>query len=222
MSTPAALLRRLDEIGSSLAASGAGLALLGFGSVGQELDRLDSFSDLDFFAIVEDGKTSRFIDRLDWLERVHPIAYAFRNTVDGYKLLFADGIFCEFAVFEQGQLSGVSFAPGRVIWKRQDISDNIAVPRRPLPENRSTDIEWQIGEALTNLYVGLLRFKRGEKLSAFRFIQQYAVDRVVALISASETTPAGVKADPFSGERRLEQRFPSLAKHLPEFMQGYD
>ena len=49
------LLQRLDEIGRSLERSGHALALIGLGSVGTELDRLDDYADLDFFAIVEDG-----------------------------------------------------------------------------------------------------------------------------------------------------------------------
>ena len=42
---PQSLLKRLDEIGQSLERSGHALALLGLGSVGLELDRLDSYSD---------------------------------------------------------------------------------------------------------------------------------------------------------------------------------
>lgn len=221
MNTPAALLKRLDEIGISLAATGHGLALIGLGSVGSQRERLDAFSDLDFFAIVTDGLAPRFIENLDWLESVHPIAYAFRNTADGYKLLFQDGIFCEFAVFERSGLSVIPFASGRVIWKRPEISDEIAVPRRPLPERNPADVEWQIGEALTNLYVGLLRFQRGEKLSAFRFIQNYAVDRLVALAHCFTSANPEIQQDPFTGERRFEQRFPSIQDHLPSFMQGY-
>ena len=57
------------------------------------MDRIDIYSDLDFFAIVEEGYKQAYIDSLEWLGDVHPIAYQFRNTVDGYKLLFADGIF---------------------------------------------------------------------------------------------------------------------------------
>ena len=49
------LLQRLDEIGGSLAQSGHALALLGLGSVGEELHRLDQYSDIDFFVIVDPG-----------------------------------------------------------------------------------------------------------------------------------------------------------------------
>src|SRR5262249_50668386 len=111
------LLARLDEIGNSLAKTGNAFALLGLGSIGLELDRIDGYSDLDFFVIVQPGHKQAFIQKLDWMEQVHPVAYAFQNTDDGYKLLFEDGIFCEFAVFEPDELSHVPFARGRIVWK---------------------------------------------------------------------------------------------------------
>lgn len=218
---PQRLLARLDDIGHSLAQTGQALALIGLGSVGLELDRLDAYSDLDFFAIVCDGQKSRFIENLDWLESVAPVAYAFRNTVDGYKLLFADGIFCEFAVFELGKLTGIPFAPGRMVWKAAGVADSIAQPAAvsTLPAPHSA--EWLLGEALTNLYVGLGRYRRGEWLSAARFVQGYAVDRVVDLAAHIETEQP-VYRDLFVGERRFEARFPTVAREMPQFVQGYD
>ncbi len=50
--TPTMLLQRLDSIGQCLRASNKALALLGLGSVGIETERLDQYSDVDFFAIV--------------------------------------------------------------------------------------------------------------------------------------------------------------------------
>ena len=115
------LLSRLKEIGTSLARSNKAVALIGLGSVGMEVDRLDEFSDLDFFAIVEPGYKTEFIEQLDWLGSICPIAYSFRNTPDGHKLLFRDGVFCEFAVFEERELPEIPFAPGRIIWKKQGV-----------------------------------------------------------------------------------------------------
>ncbi|MGE5775960.1 MAG: hypothetical protein ACM33V_07055 [Chloroflexota bacterium] len=215
------LLKRLDEIGSSLAQSGHALALIGLGSVGLELDRLDLYSDLDFFAIVEAGCKQKYLDSLQWLSDIHPVTYSFRNTVDGYKVLFADGIFCEFAVFEPAELEHIPFAPGRIVWKRADVPDTLSQPvfASTPPSNRSQD--WLLGEALTNLYVGLNREKRGEKLSATRFIQSYAVDHVLEL---AEQIASGTKAhrDPFAKERRFEQRFPDIAAGMSKWIQGYE
>jgi lincosamide nucleotidyltransferase B/F len=215
------LLSRLSDIGASLARSKKGIALIGLGSVGIELDRLDEFSDLDFFAIVEPGYKADFIEHLDWLGSICPIAYSFRNTPDGQKLLFRDGVFCEFAVFEERELPEIPFAAGRIIWRREGVADTLALPQRihRVPENPS--LEWSLGEALTNLYVGASRFHRGEKISAMRLIQGYAVDRVLELAERIEASAASA-GDVFAPERRYEQRHPSIAKELPAFMQGYE
>jgi hypothetical protein len=215
------LLKRLDEIGQSLERSGHALALIGLGSVGLELDRLDSYSDLDFFAIVEKGYKRSYLDSLHWLSDVHPIAYSFLNTEDGYKVLFDNGIFCEFAVFEPAELEKIPFAPGRIVWKRAEIPDTFGQPTMFPASKQKRDKDWLLGEALTNIYVGLNREKRGEKLSATRFIQGYAVDRMLELVEYVE--PANeTHRDPFVNERRFEQRFPNLIAQVGTWMQGYE
>ena len=158
---------------------------------------------------------------LQWLSDVHPIVYSFRNTEDGYKLLFEDGIFCEFAVFERDELKNIPFASGRIVWKRDDVPDTFTQPvSKPAPHARRTK-DWLLGEALTNLYVGLKREKRGEKLSATRFIQGYSVDRCLELVEYIDEAKE-VHRDPFANERRFEQRFPKLATQISTWMQGYD
>lgn len=220
MITPNLLLARLDAIGRVLAQHDDALALIGLGSVGQERDRLDAFSDLDFFVIVEDGAKPQYLDQLDWLEAVAPIAYSFRNTDDGYKMLYVDGVFCEFAVFTRTELASAAFTAALVVWQRPNVMLPLSQSQRSVPRQASHEDEWLTGEALTNLYVGLGRMRRGELLSATRFIQQYAVDRVIELVS--RTAPIqGVHLDPFVPERRIERRSAELAQLLPQFVQGY-
>jgi lincosamide nucleotidyltransferase B/F len=215
------LLERLDAIGRSVAESGHGLALIGLGSVGLEQERLDAHSDLDFFVIVEDGHKAAYLNDLVWLERIAPVAYRFQNTEDGFKLLFVDDVFCEFAVFELPELNGIPFAAGRIVWKRAHVDDAIATPSLNIPERSSHNLEWELGEALTNLYIGLKRFNRGEKLSGSRFVQQYALDRVLGLAERIEPEQPAFR-DAFNIERRFEQRFPRTAQHLQDFVQGYE
>ena len=212
------LIERLEQIGRSLEQSGHALALLGLGSAGVELDRLDQWSDLDFFVIVEPGKKTNYLSDLTWLQNICPIAYHFPNTADGYKLLFSDGVFCEFAIFEPDELAVVPFSTGRMIWKQPHVSDSIRFSKIKTPEPQPHSQEWLIGEALTNLYVGLCRDQRGEHLSALRFIQHYAVDRLLELIENTEPDQ-GVR-DEFSLERRFEQRHPRSVESLISFMQG--
>lgn len=215
------LLSRLDAIGQSLAHSNHALALIGLGSVGVDLARLDEFSDLDFFALVEPGYKQHYIDNLDWLSALCPVVYAFRNTPDGYKLLFADGVFCEFAVFEPDELRRIPFSPGRVVWKQPQVSAEIGLPAVAASQGQPPSAEWLVGEALTNLFVGLGRYRRGEKLSAARFIQGYAVDRVLDLAAFLAEDRHELR-DHFASERRFEQRYPQIAAELTQFVQGYE
>jgi len=218
---PELLLKRLNEIGQSLGQSGHALALLGLGSAGEELDRMDEYSDLDFFVIVEPSYKRQYLENLDWLSHIAPIAYHFLNTHDGYKLLFADGIFCEFAVFEPDELRNVPFASERTIWKRPDVPDTLPRPTKTVTQPAQRTQEFLVGEAITNLYVGLGRDKRGERLSATRFIQGYAVDRLLELIDYIEPE-VNVSRDPFVMERRFEKRHPTVAREMSAWLQGYD
>jgi len=216
------LLTRLDAIAQAVQGCEDGLALLGLGSVGQDLQRLDAYSDLDFFVIVRPGSKWRFLDSLDWLESVQPIAYSFQNTVDGFKLLYDDGIFCEMAVFEPQELANIPYDGARVVW--QDESSDLSLPISnklpPAPAQPPTK-EYLMGEILSNLYVGLGRFHRGEKLTAVRFIQVQAVDRILELAPFIEK-PQIDNADPFNNTRRFEKRFPQTAAELPDFLLGYN
>jgi lincosamide nucleotidyltransferase len=213
------LLERLDAIGASLAKTDTALALIGLGSVGVEMERLDDYSDLDFFVIVRPGYKERFIADLSWLERAHPLAYWFQNTVDGHKALFVDGLYAEFAIFAPDELAHIPAAGARVIWS-VDGFDASALPMRPPTALEPRTVEWLVGELITNLYVGLCRMRRGETLSGTRLIQGHAIDRLIDLSPLVEP-PSPALVDGFASERRYEQRSPGIAASLPHFMQGY-
>jgi hypothetical protein len=213
------LLSRLQSVGHALRDSGHALALIGLGSVGLERERLDAWSDLDFFAVVEPGHKTRYVERLDWLAAAHPLVWHFRNTADGHKALMADGVFCEFAVFEPTELESIPFAPGLVVWKADGVDELIGSPRRPLPPAAPPKETWIVGEALSCLFVGLQRWHRGERLSAARFVQGHAVDRLIELDALRNGPQPGT--DPFNRERRLEARSPQLAAELPALLPGY-
>ncbi|NMH72530.1 hypothetical protein HF078_05535 [Bacillus sp. RO2] len=216
------LLRRLDEIGLSLERTQGALLLLGLGSVGNELDRLDEFSDLDFFVIVKPGYKTRFIELLDWISASHPIDYAFKNSRDGYKILFSDGIYGEFAVFEEQELENISYSEGRIVWKKSSFDDS-KIPSSQVQKRNVNEVslDFSINEALTNLYVGLCRYARGEKLSALRFIEGHAINSILKVLYLLEKE-VDYFPDAFANERRLENRFPRFAVKLEHMLQGYN
>lgn len=195
---------RLQAIADSLRQHPQGLALMGLGSTGAEIARMDAWSDLDFFALVAPGYKQHFIQDLSWLASIHPIAWHFKNTEDGYKLLFEDGVFCEFAVFEPQELAHTAYIGAKFIWQEDGVSDDLL--QSPLaPEPQSQDRGYLLGELLTNLYVGLCRFHRGEHISAMRFIQVYALDRLIALLDLDAVKRHQAMPDVFCPDRRVEQ-----------------
>jgi len=130
ISTPDQLLRRLDEIGRALARDGRALALIGVGSVGTGTNRLDGFSDLDFFVVAADGHDQELIDDPSWLEVASPLAFSFRNTSDGHKIFFKDGIYGEFAVFTRESITSIPAYGERVVWSARTF-DLATLERRP-------------------------------------------------------------------------------------------
>lgn len=221
--TPQVLQDRLAALARELSTRDDALALLALGSVGTETERLDSWSDLDFFVIVRDGAKSRYIENLDWLAAAHPLAWHFQNTLDGHKVLMNDGVFCEFAVFEIHELSHISYAPGRFVWRRDEVDEALAFAKQSLPQPH--DPAWLVGEALSNLLVGLQRYARGEKLAAMRLIQVHALDRVLEFLELqpdAQDKDIYSARDPFSIDRRIEARNSHAAMALPVWAPGYE
>jgi lincosamide nucleotidyltransferase len=222
MASKEMLLQRLDEIGEMLGTKGGVLALMGVGSVGVETDRIDEYSDLDFFVIVSPGYKQRFIDQLDWLEAVHPLAYHFKNSDAGHKILFQDGIYGEFAVFDEKELKTAGYAGARIVW-RDPAFDREEIPQSngTLPRLKADSVDYAIGEAVTNLYVGLGRYHRGERFTASLFVHSYALGQLIKVLHVVEPE-VDYFPDPFGIERRLERRYPEFAKQIGQMLQGYD
>jgi hypothetical protein len=220
--TPERLARRLDEVASVLEASSRGLGLLALGSGGLERERLDAWSDLDFFVLVAPGAKAGFLDQPAWLSGPAPVAWLFRNTVDGFKVLWADGLFAELAVFELAELARIPFAPGRVVWAAPGLDLTCLEPRTAAGRSEALPGEaWAREELLSGLYVGLARFGRGEKLSAWRHVQGHCLQRFLELVQLTRP-PAPGRVDPFDPLRRFEVRFPAEAALLPALLGGYE
>lgn len=217
---PQRLLKRLEELGHVLDRRGDAIALIGLGSVGVDLDRLDDHSDLDFFVVVDAPAKTRYLDSIDWLEALCAVAFSFSNSVDGRKVLFADGLFAEYAVFTYEEVERAAFTPGRVVWQRADAPAGLEQLGRLPGPSPYHNVDYQVNEVITNLYVGLHRELRGERLSATRFIQTLAVDRAITLLGLLHAD-AGKPQDAFALERGVERRFGADVLPLAEIVLGY-
>lgn len=202
-------LTRLDRLAASVATDPHVQAVLGLGSAGVETHRFDDRSDIDFFLVIDTTDTKqRYLQDTSWLQSFGgDVAYSFVNDPNGRKALLADGLFLEYAIFTPAQLASVPFTGARVVWSRgryDPLARGAALP----PTTAIDTVDFHLNEALTNLYVGLHRELRGEHLAAMRFIQVYAVDRVLALVRL-DPAAALDHPDHFDATRRIERA------HLP-------
>jgi len=216
------LLHRLIQIGESVQKTDNARALFGLGSVGVELERIDEYSDLDFFVIAKPGKKQYFLQSLLWLSDIHSLDFYFLNTVDGYKVLFEDDIYGEFAIFEEYELEQAHYAEGRIVWCEPDFDTSLRFPKNSGANTwQPQSIEWGVGEILSNLYVGLGRYLRGEKLSGYIFVERHAFSMLIELIEMTHKQQPGYK-DIYNRDRRFEFRHPEFTAQLPSLLQGYD
>jgi hypothetical protein len=211
-------LRRLDNLAEHLAHDPHVEALLGLGSAGNETDRFDDHSDIDFFVVVDTPATKqRYLQDITWLDGLGgQVVYSFVNDPNGRKALLDDGLFLEYAIFTAPELAELSYTGARVIWSRLSIPQQ----GRAIPATAIDTVEFHLNEALTNLLVGLHRELRGEHLTATRFIQVHAIDRILALTRLNEGTLLD-QPDPFEPTRRIERGHLTNELPLEQMITGY-
>ncbi len=190
-------------------------ALIGLGSIANP-KRLDNFSDIDFFLIVSKGYKIKFLNDLTWLHRLLPV-YQHQNTKDGFKILLQNDVFLEFAVFTLDELNSIPYHQPKILYAKSKAIET-KIPMKLVPLEKP-DQSYHLHEALSNLYIGLLRYKRGEKMAAYQMIQEYAFHHMVL---AKQQIHGHVDMDPFNPFRRLEQADPNLASWSSTILIGID
>jgi lincosamide nucleotidyltransferase len=217
--TPALLLQRLGQISDGLKYVDGVMGLIGLGSIGIDKNRLDKYSDLDFFVIVSPDAQEQVIESTTWLTSVGELDFIFKNSDHGCKALFHDGVYVEYAVFTLAQYRAWNIPGGHVLWAKEcDELFGITDAGQLMKKSLKTE-NFYLNEALSNLYIGLLRLHRGEKLNATRFIQSLAIDNVLELI---DTRYGGkTRQDFFVLDRRIESRISGSEDLLTSFVTGY-
>ena len=171
-------------------------AFIGLGSL-HDLSRLDAYSDIDFFILVQSQQDKKiYMEDMSWLD-VHPIIFSYIETRDGLKVMYEDGILLEFAVFTMDELKLIPFQEGTIYYKKPFINEHDLKPQ--IESFHAFDLNKTISNCLSNLYVGLLREHRGEHVAAFLMIQVYATSNLLKILDQKQD-------DPFVVERRIEQR----------------
>lgn len=174
-------------------------AIMGFGSLA-EIERFDQYSDLDFLIVCEQDTRNRLLITLEVFNEVAPITYVGIEGEDTVRLLFSDGVLCDFGVVTEKQLTSIPHGQGRYIWKTKEFSSEYIQSTIKL-KNKVDKNQW-CGNVLIELYVGLLRELRGEKAAAFEKIQYEAVQKMLRGLYGDNNL---TRMDYFSALRRIEK-----------------
>ena len=192
------------------------LAVLGLGSLARP-KRMDTYSDLDFFIIVEQRYKADFLNDPSWL-RLSDKGYCFQNTKDGFKALTQGDVFIECAVFTLDELRSIPYDRPTIYYaKNEEIQSKI--PDKIQTFHR-VDSAYCLEECISQLMIGLQRWHRGETFASFTMIQVYAVENYLKAVLPS--WPLLIEQDPFVYPRRIEQAYPESKAILSSLVLGYN
>ncbi|HET9711870.1 MAG TPA: hypothetical protein VFP64_08310 [Pyrinomonadaceae bacterium] len=171
----------------------------------------DEWSDHDFWIITEVGAQDALLEDLSWLPDNQNIALTVKHLPHGRTIVLRNRHKVEFAVFDATEVGSGKVDRYRVLIDRGGIAELVAtVHDATLRQAQARPV------TLENLCVVLWsaceRHMRGELLSARQYMDGFAIDRLLSLISNNE--PAEESSDTLDPRRRLEQRSTELAAEV--------
>lgn len=221
--------QRLEQIRGVIAAQNHTLAMLIPGDNSHAHAMRDDDCDIGLMLLVEPGYKQKFLEDINWLADIQHIAFEFRRSPGHFRFLFSDGIFCDLTVMEKQELETQPISAENIAWQHPALHTEIfdmAVPQSSRHHRDAIieydDPQWLLGELLTNLLIGLRRFNKGEKLSAFYLIQHHALSRLLTLNRQWQRQTNGATNGASMMSQCVERNYPQLSHVLPDFAQGYD
>ena len=176
--------------------------------------RRDQWSDHDFLMITADGTQERYRTDLSWLPDNEQIAFWFRETAHGLKVLYRTGLLVEFAVFDRGEFAGCGLNHYDVAIDRGGIAELAeAIQARSLAP-RTVDRPAELRNFLCLVYIATGRARRGELLSASVFVHYYALEHLLVLLRDLLPPDQCDGLDALDVWRRFETADPSLGAAL--------
>lgn len=188
-----------------------GLVALGStAAVGREPDR---WSDHDVWVVARDGTAEGFRTDTSWLPDADRIALAYRETAHGVNVIYEDGHFLEFAVFDEADLDIVAGNDARVLVDQAGIAERLdGILTRNAPHPQSP--EALLGKVLGQVWIGVSRFGRGERQSAHAMVKHHAWMSLLRLVTLVVPPRAAGRLDDLDLTRRFEEAFPELSARI--------
>ncbi len=197
------------------------IGLVALGSMADLDYHPDQWSDHDCFVICETGAQEEFRTDLSWLPDNDQIAFWFRETEHGLKVIYDNGHLLEFAVFDLLEMELAKVDRYRVLIDQGHVKrtlERIAARTVLEADNSVADDRLLFGKFLTNLIVGVGRYRRGEILSGEEHTKTYALNHLLTLITKYVPSPNGNLLDRLAPSRRFEFVYPELGEELDRIL----
>ena len=186
-----------------------GLVLVG--SVA-DTERVDEWSDHDFFLITETGGQEKLRQDLTWLPSNDEIAFSFRETAHGLKVVYRTGAVLEFAVFDTDELRACAVNHNRLAFGTDEVKQALSIASDRTQQDIHGDSLVDFRHFLSLLLIGVGRSRRGELLTAGQGIRSYALS-VLMRVFAREF-PRDARLDRLDALRRFEIVHPVLGRNI--------
>lgn len=186
-----------------------GLVLVGSTA---ETERVDEWSDHDFFVITEEGEQEALRQDLSWLPESESIAFWFRETEHGLKVVYNTGSVLEFAIFSCDELRGCTVNHHRLAYGNQDVVTALGEATRRLPAVVVGDDLSDFRHFLSVLVIQVGRARRGEVITAVQGIHGTATTALLKVLT--RRLSANSKLDKLDVSRRFEFVHPEIGKEI--------
>lgn len=188
-----------------------GLVLVGSTA---ETERVDEWSDHDFFVIAESNDQEPLRSDLSWLPNFEEIAFWFRETQHGLKVVYNSGEVLEFAIFDCDELRGCTVNHHRLAYGNEEVERALSTAKNRLPEVVVGDDLADFRHFLSVLVIQVGRARRGELLTAGQGIQGAATTALLKVLTRQ--LPYDRQLDILDVSRRFEFAHPDIGKVIAD------
>lgn len=191
-----------------------GLVLVGSTA---ETERVDEWSDHDFFVITEKGEQEPLRRDLSWLPDAESIAFWFRETEHGLKVVYKSGEVLEFAIFDCDELGGCMVNHHRLAYGNEAVKQALTLAKHRLPEEVVGDDLADFRHFLSVLVIQVGRARRGELLTAGQGIRGTAATALLKVLT--RRLPSDERLDKLDVSRRFEFAHPEIGKRIADCLE---
>ena len=186
-----------------------GLVLVGSAA---ETERVDKWSDHDFFVITPSGAQDSLRTDLNWLPNSQSIAFSFRETEHGLKVVYESGALLEFAVFDCEELRNCKVNHHYLAYGDEEVAQALeSAAHNEVNEGDAENLK-DFRLFLSVLIIGVGRARRGEILTAGENIRSTATHALLKVLA--QRLGKSPQLDRLDVRRRFESVYPEIGIHI--------